>query len=347
MIFGASRVTGARAGLAATAVALLLGACGEGSHSGPAPQTRDCTTTATQPEEAQAALDRAAPGQKLCFSGTGLASADLVLSRSGAPEAPITLHGLDVTVRSVTVESDQVVVDGFTTDQGEGLVLAGAGITARDNTVLDAQQDGISCEVCTDVLLEGNVVERADGTGIIVEGERISVLSNEVLGSVRKEANDADGIRFFGRGHRISHNTIRDIKDDGYFGEPPHTDCFQTYDNSRLSTTDVVISDNRCTNVDHQCLIATAEQLRRSHTIRFLRNTCAVEGKQALLLGYFPGVEVRGNDITGPNLHRGVSLLNGSRNGSIFDNRFLGEYRHFEADESSLPGLRSGGNASG
>lgn len=348
-----------------TTAALLAGACtGGGSEPegpsqpgrGPAaaaepprdPPPVTCTHTATDLEQARALLAQAAPGQTLCFSGDGLRGADLEASASGTPQQPIVLVGRDTTVGSVSVEADHVVVDGFTTADGEGLTLTGTGITARGNEVLRARDDGVSCQ-CTDAEIEDNVVREADGTGIRIEGDRISALGNDVSGSVMRESNDADGIRFFGTGHRISANKVHDISDDGY-PEPPHTDCFQTYDNSSPPTRDVEISGNTCHNVDHQCLIATAEEagqsgaVGRSRSLRFVGNTCAVEGSQAVLVRWFPEITVQDNEISGPDMVNGVYIADSSTSATVVGNRFRGEYPMVEVDESSRPGLRVEGN---
>ncbi|GAB3671739.1 right-handed parallel beta-helix repeat-containing protein [Saccharopolyspora tripterygii] len=348
-----------------TTVVLLAGAC-TGSGGGPEGPSRPerapaavaqppralppitCTHTATDPEQASALLAQAAPGQTLCFAGDRFHGADLKATASGTPQQPIVLVGRDTTVGAVSVEADHVIVDGFTTVDGDGLTLDGTGLTARGNEVLRARDDGISCQ-CTHTDITDNVVRETDGTGIRIEGDRISVLTNDVSRSVMRESNDADGIRFFGTGHRISANKVHDISDDGY-PDPPHTDCFQTYDNGSPPTSDVEISANTCHNVDQQCLIATAEEsgqdgaVGRSRSLRFVGNTCAVGGAQAVLVRWFPEITVRDNEISGPVLARGVYLADGSTSATVVDNRFRGDYRMVEVDESSRPGLRDEGN---
>lgn len=316
----------------------------------PPPPPPECADPVTTPAEATEALESAQPGVTICFGGNELLATDLLLTRSGTAEKPITLYGNQTTVRSVTVQAGHVAVDTFTTRYGQGIVLEGDGLTARDNTVFDAVENGISCEVCTGATLENNTVRRADGSGIIAEGDRNSLLGNDISESVMRQENDADGIRFFGTGLRIAGNTVHDISDDGY-PDPPHTDCFQTYDNGRPPTVDVSIVDNMCTDVDHQCLIATAEEsgiggvVGRSRKIQFHQNRCEVEGSQALLIRWFPELDVRGNEIGGPHLERGISVLDGSINAAVFHNRFLGGAPFFEVDDSSRPGFLAGGNA--
>jgi hypothetical protein len=305
----------------------------------------DCTVTVTAAEQAEQALAEAGPGSVVCARGNGLWDADLVLEVSGTQDRPIVLAGDRTQVRSVVVTADFVVVQGFVAVDGTGIVLQGRGLVARANEVREAAQDGISCEgVCADVRIEDNTVVAADGSGIIVEGQRITVQRNAVSGSVRRESGDADGIRFFGSDVRLLANTVTDIKDDGYGDSPPHTDCFQTYDNSRIPTVGAVITDNVCRNVDHQCLIATAEEsgiageVGRSRGIEFARNECAVNGSQAVLVQWFPDVVVRGNTFEGRN-DRAAYFLDGSTGGEFTDNSVPRRVRPYQLDEESEPGF--------
>ncbi|MGH3802216.1 MAG: right-handed parallel beta-helix repeat-containing protein, partial [Pseudonocardiaceae bacterium] len=176
--------------------------------------------------------------------------------------------------------------------------------------------------------------------------------NNTVSESVLRTQGDADGIRFFGVGHRLIGNTIKDIKASGYRDEGPHTDCFQTYNTaSDPPTYDIVIADNVCTNVDVQCLIATAKEggARSSPAgqtaIVFENNTCSVNGSQAVLLENFPHVIVRGNRFSGPG-SRAVQLGMGSIDCAVIGNTVTGDMRPFEIDRQSRPGFQAAGNTS-
>jgi parallel beta-helix repeat protein len=307
-----------------------------------------CARTLRDPASAQQALDTAVPGAQICLSGPGFTSAELTLHRSGIPGKPIQVLSDGATLRSITVTANQVVVAGFVLRGGDGLSLEGAGLRAHDNVVVDASRDGIGCE-CTDATIESNTVDRSDGSGIVVQGKRITVRGNTVSGSVRKEASDADGMRFFGDAIQITGNTVRDISEKGYpEGEAPHTDCFQTYDSGSPPTYNVVIADNRCERVDVQCLIATAENGNPgtpagARSIIFRNNICDVGGAQAVNLDGYPHVDVIGNTISGPHMYRGVYLSNGAKDGSVVGNTVLGPQEVFEADEESEP-VRSANN---
>lgn len=342
------------------AVLGLFAGCGEAVQSGaqapgggvPAsravPPSRDalpptgCGPKIANPVAAQQALNNARPGELICLSGPALASAHLQVMRGGVPGAPVQLLSDGATVLGIDVRADQVVVAGFTVREGGGITLNGTGLRAHDNNVLNATMSGISCE-CTDTVIESNMVDGTDGTGIRVEGDRITVRDNEVSGSVRREASDADGMRFFGTAIRITGNTVRDISEKGYPpDEAPHTDCFQTYDSDAPPTYDVVISDNRCERVDVQCLIATGERGNPGvpngvRSIIFRDNFCNVGGSQAVLLENYPHADVRGNTIMGPNLYRGVYISSGSKDTVVADNVLHGDKDVLESDEQSEP----------
>lgn len=340
---------------AAAAVVLLLAGCGgTPPATDPLPSSAasfaalTCSVRVSDPNGLADALRTARAGDTVCLTGGRFAGQKVVVDRSGQPGRPIVVAGDAVRMASLVVTGAHIVVQGFVTVDGDGVVLSGQDLVARDNYVERAGQDGISCERdCADVLIEDNTVVRADGTGIIVEGQRITVRGNDISHSERRKADDADGIRFFGTGVQLVGNTVHDITDAGYTSDPPHTDCFQTYDNNRPPTVDAVISDNVCRNVDHQCLIATAEEsghssaVGRSHGILFTRNDCQVGASQAVLVQWFPGVAVRDNRLGGAHLARGAIFLDGSTGGEFRADTVPAHVRPWEVDASSRPGFTS------
>jgi hypothetical protein len=195
-------------------------------------------------------------------------------------------------------------------------------------------------------VIESNTVRRADGTGIRVEGDDIIVRGNTISGSLKVEATDADGIRFFGTDITIVDNEVRDIDAKGYApGTEPHTDCFQTFDSDSPTTFRVYIFNNLCENVDSQCLIASGTERYNSGVpsgiaaIEFVGNTCDVGGAQAVYLESYPQVVVRGNTISGPNLYRGVYAAFGSTDVRVTDNVLTVPVPAAETDADSEYGL--------
>ena len=318
------------------------------NHAGPLPGA--CSDRITEPKQANAAIAQARPGSTVCLSGDGLTDAELEVTTSGTSQQPLTIVADGATVRSVNVEADYVVIEGLTLRDGDGLTMEGRGLVARNNVIYNAAENGLVCTGCVDTIIESNTVQRADGTGIWFSGERVTVHNNTVSESVARTQNDADGIRFFGNGHRLTDNTIKDIKASGYRDGGPHTDCFQTYDSADTPPTyDVVIANNVCTNVDVQCLIATIDDRRAASAppgqtaITFEGNTCAVNGSQAVMLRNFSDVVVRGNRFSGPG-DRAVQLTGDSTGCVVTDNTVTGRMRPIEIDQQSQRGFQESDN---
>jgi hypothetical protein len=339
-------------------IVMLAAGC-TSSPSGPGPSgapsqhalPSQCTHTVTQAGDVAAALGAAAPGDTVCFSGSGLADTDMVMTRSGTASAPITLAADGATVQEVQIKADHVTMQGFTVAGGGGVLLQGTGLTARNNIVHDTEQGGITCDPCTDSTIEFNTISHAATNGIDITGQRITVHANSISDTVvGRHGGDADGMRFFGNGHQITDNTVFDISAEGYRGAP-HPDCFQTLDNSKPPTFDVTISGNTCRNVDAQCLIATGDQDGNSRapaevpSIVFVKNNCANNGSQAVNVRHWPNVVVEQNTFSGPNLTRAVLISEGATGCTVVGNTTTGDRPTVEVDASSRPGARVGDNS--
>ncbi|MFN2479488.1 MAG: right-handed parallel beta-helix repeat-containing protein [Pseudonocardiaceae bacterium] len=309
----------------------------------------DCTRTISQSDDVRPALESASPGNTLCFTGGNLTDADLTITRSGTADSPIRLIADGATVDNVHVSADHILIEGFTVTGGDGILLEGTGLTAQHNMIHDTQRDGIACMPCTDSTIATNTVQHVATAGIYITGQRITVTGNTVSDTVARDDGDADGMRFFGTGHRITGNTIRDISERGYRA-PPHPDCFQTYDHD-TATYDVVISGNACENVDAQCLIATDDQPgdngapSRTPSITFVDNTCAPNGAQAINLRRWPNVEIRDNKFSGPNLQRAILIVGGSTSCTVIGNTSAGHGPIVDVDGMSRPGFRQSDNS--
>ncbi len=305
-----------------------------------------CTRTITRADDVHAELGAASPGDTLCFTGAGLAHADLTLTRSGTADAPIRLvSDGHTTVHQVHIIADHVLIKGFTIVGGGEMLLAGTRITAQKNTIRDTQRGGIVCASCIDSTIESNTVQHVAAAGISLSGQRITVRTNLVTGTVAGDDGDADGVRFFGTGHRIISNTIQDISASGY-PTPPHPDCFHTFDTGRPPTFDIEIVGNTCRNVDEHCLLATGDEGGNgdapagSRSIRFTGNTCAANGDQAVNLRRWPNVDLYKNKLFGPNVKRGIVISHGSTGCTVRSNTTAGDVPTFDIDDASRPGFR-------
>jgi hypothetical protein len=322
------------------------------SAAGPNQAPPPCTRTISQANQVPAALDTASPGTMLCFTGGDLSGTDVTMTRSGAPNTPITLRSDGAAVRSIHITADHIVIDGFTVVGGDGVFLNGDDLAIRHNTVHDTQRGGITCERCQNSIIDSNTVQHVDTIGIWIDGQRIAVSHNKVSDTLARDNGDADGMRFFGTGHRITENAVTDISDHGY-ANPPHPDCFQTYDDNSPPTFDVLIAGNTCRNVGAQCLIATGDQRRNSgapaevRSITFVDNTCATNGAQAVNLRRWPNVEIRDNRISGPNVARGIIIIDDSTGCVVIGNSTDGGRPTLDIDNSSKPGSHVDRNSPG
>jgi hypothetical protein len=299
----------------------------------------------------------------VCLEAGAYGSRPIDVATSGTARAPLEIRASGkVTLGGFRIRADHVTIKGFDITAGApegfevapGISLKGTGLVVIGNHIHDTNGDGVACESsrpsCIDAIIADNVIRHADGTGIVVFGKNDRVERNDVSGSVRVHANDADGIRFFGTGHVLRGNRIHDISAAGYASDPPHTDCFQTFDNGKPRTANIVIDRNICDNVDAQCLIATAQQsgteglIGRSHTLRFTNNVCRTAGSQALLIEEFPGVTVRQNVFADTIRYRAAIFLDGSINGAFVNNIVNGDLLAYEVDASSARGFRAARN---
>ncbi len=322
--------------------ATVLAAADQGGAS--PPQT-GCTRTVTRATDVHATLAAASPGDTLCFTGADLAPANLALTKSGTADAPIRLvSDAHTAVHEVHVIADHVLIQGFTIVGGE-LLLAGTGITAQKNTIRDAPRGGIVCASCTDSTIQSNTVQHVTATGISISGARITVRPNLVTRTVADDHGYADGVRFFGTGHLIISNTVRDISASGS-PTPAQPACFHTFDTGRPPSFDVQIVGNDCQDVDTHCLIATGDEggngdaPAHSRSIRFTGNTCVTNGDQAVSLRRWPNVDLNKNQLFGPYLKRGIMISHGSTGCTVRNNTTAAEVPTFDIDDASRPGFR-------
>jgi hypothetical protein len=301
-----------------------------------------CSRVIHNVDEARAGITVAAPGDTLCFAGVDLADVDLTMVRPGTANAPIRLiSDGQTTIHQFHILADYVVIQGFTIVGGGELLLEGTGIVAQKNTVRDTAHGGIICASCIDSTIEANTVLHAATIGISISGQRIAVRENLVSATVPADDGDADGVRFFGTGHRIISNVIRDIPAKG----SAHPDCFQTFDTGRPATFDVEIVGNTCQNVAENCLLATGDESGNgeapadTRSITFIGNTCVTEGEQGVNLRRWPHADLRKNHFSGSNLKRGILISAGSIGCTVKDNTTERDISPMEIDDSSRPGF--------
>jgi hypothetical protein len=129
-------------------------------------------------------------------------------------------------------------------------------------------------------VIRGNTLYRVQGVGISVVGQNWLVEENQIshgldVNTVTGEydGSDTDALRFFGSGHVIRNNTMRDYLDEEQLGDP-HIDCFQTfavYPESQFAH-DILVEGNTCEDFGQMLMIEDNASGNYVHHITFRNN---------------------------------------------------------------------------
>ncbi|MGQ0483702.1 MAG: right-handed parallel beta-helix repeat-containing protein [Pseudonocardia sp.] len=196
----------------------------------------NCTATATDGPSMEGAVAAARPGDRICLDGN-LAGTKLKITRSGTAEQPITiLGGGRATTGRITIEADNVVVDGVRLEQPEaaGFLVVGNGITVRNSAVLSPRG--------------------GDGDGIRFFGNDIKILNNVIRDTVGQDEKHADAIQTFATSDKytpsqrvtISGNRFEDIDNICIIAEGPESEAGDGTGEGDSNT--FIITDNFCEN---------------------------------------------------------------------------------------------------
>lgn len=189
---------------------------------------------------------------------------------SGTSESPITFRAEGiVTLKGFNVLADYIAIQGFEITNTEnhprnglGIFVSGSHCVLIDNYIHFAVQGGITLSATSsDCTVENNRLYRNGMAGIEVNGVNHLIEGNEIWGTIQYHPDwenppswvDADGLRFFGSGHRIRSNYVHDIS----YAEPenvdPHIDCFQTWaDSFHEAASDILLEGNVCEVLESQ-----------------------------------------------------------------------------------------------
>jgi hypothetical protein len=249
---------------------LVLAGCGaeSGPESPPPPSgpagavapapSPNCTAKADDAASLGKALGAASSGDVICVSGD-LGDTRLQITQGGSAEAPVTVRGDGKTaVNGITVEADNVVVDGFTADQPKapGASLKGNNITLRDSTINDPQ--------------------KGDNDGIRFWGDDIKILHNTVTDTQNTNGSHADCMQTFATDSDspASHNVLID------------SNRCEEIDNNCL------IAEGPNSSA------GDGSGDGESKNITFSNNYCDNRASQAVMVDDVQGMTVVGNDIT-------------------------------------------------
>jgi hypothetical protein len=238
-----------------------------------------------------------------------------------APDALPPVKPGDVVCVSGTSKEELAITTGGTVDRP--VIYSGGGTTTVGRIDVEA----------SNVVVQGFVSSHASSMGAKLHGNNIVFQDNVVEHPVFK-GDDTDGVRFFGNGITIVHNTISDISEGSHCtndgcGDGPHPDCFQSFVSDEYPTSsDILIEGNRCEKAAAQCLMAEGPQLPdddvdlpgRSANWVFRNNYCDDGANQALMIKDIENLSVVGNDFQGTN-HKAIALAAGSTGARVSGNR--------------------------
>jgi hypothetical protein len=247
---------GALATVALVAVALVAACGGSGGSDSPptvpapsgepgmgqAEALTNCTTEVADSGALQRALGAANPGDRICLSGD-MGSERLELERSGTPDQPIViLGGGEATTKGVSVEADNVIIDGVIARQpsAPGFELNGTNITMRNSASLSPRG--------------------GDGDGIRFFGQNIKILHNTISDTRGTDERHADCMQTFAtddqytasRNVLIDSNRCENIDNICLIAEGPHSEADDGSGEGRSA--DFVFSNNYCDNGAGQAL---------------------------------------------------------------------------------------------
>ncbi|WP_051580602.1 right-handed parallel beta-helix repeat-containing protein [Pseudonocardia acaciae] len=227
---------------------------------------------------------------------------------------------------------------------GQRLELRRSGTPERPIVVLGggrATTKGITVDA-SNVVIDGVIARQPSAPGWSLKGTNITV-SNSA--SLSPRGDDGDGIRFWGNGIKIVHNTIRDTKNLNH----AHADCMQTFatDDDNPASQNVLIDGNRCEDIANMCLIAEGPDSEagdgsgegKSTNFVFTNNFCDNHASQALFADDVSNITASGNQIVG-KLDKAFAFQNNSTGAKVGANRVERAGYEVGIDDSSQSGYQ-------
>ncbi len=183
------------------------------------------------------------------------------------------------------------------------------------------------------VIVEGFTSVNAENMGAKLQGNNITFQDNTIKHPVYA-GDDTDGLRFFGDGIKIVHNTITDVNDGSDCNQDgcrdgPHPDCMQTfYSDTHPTSSDITIEGNHCDNTASQCVIGEGTVLPgegvngpgQSIGWTFYDNYCEVGAVQSVQFKDIKNVTIVGNSFEGSN-NKAISLADASTGAHVGGNK--------------------------
>ncbi|MGH3803574.1 MAG: right-handed parallel beta-helix repeat-containing protein, partial [Pseudonocardiaceae bacterium] len=148
------------------------------------------------------------------------------------------------------------------------------------------------------VVVQGFTLNRPQAPGIEAIGNNVTLQDNTILNPIE---GDGDGIRLFGNGQKILHNSI-----SGTSNQYGHADCMQSFTNDHPSTSNLLIAKNVCRDIDNQCLMGEGvgdpqggKGGGESKNWTITGNVCEFGASQGYMLEYISDVTITDNQVSG------------------------------------------------
>jgi parallel beta helix pectate lyase-like protein len=270
----------------------------------PGPLPAHCTAHVTDPAGLRRAVAVAAPGDHICVTGD-LGATRLAITRSGTPQRPIEVLGDgNTTVAGITINADQVRVQGFQVlhAYAPGIWMKGTGITVENNTVRHPTGD--------------------DFDGIRFFGTDLKILHNTITDIAPDDSQaHADCMQSFATGAN---------------SETPNTGPSQhvLIDSNRCEHI-----DNQCLIVEGPFSSAgDGSRVSVTTDIRFTNNYCEAHASQAVRLDDVRNAVLENNEIDS-GVVKAFGVANNSSGATVGGNKISPDIdNEISMDDSSMFG---------
>ena len=305
----------------------------------------------------QKAADSAQPGDTVLVA-KGDYPERIHVTRSGAPDRPITFQANGrVVTQGFTITADYIRVVGFEITnhitlfrESYGVYLHGQHDEILNNYLHDLYHDGIivtgerdpnSPSVAHNIV-KGNRIERAQNSGIHVEGRENLIEGNEVAHTIQYppgapawDGADADGLRFFGTGHIFRGNRVHDIVFSDLGNLDPHVDCFQSWGPATYITFEQNVCDIDPPAHGGDDEVAMIENSSGPVHHLIFRNNIFMDLGAGILVAARTGESITFLEVLNNTFYRinapGVLLLAGATHATIENNAFYDVGNHRES----------------
>lgn len=298
----------------------------------PAEQATPLAQASTEPGPARSAPARPATGTEL---------SQAVPAQPATPVSGSPTCGPDGTAGVLPITPPKCTVNATNASQvnsaraGDTVCFSGASLAGSRLNITASGTEGAPIIVTGDgnttvkgirinannVVVQGFNVIGAAAPGVQLKGNNLTLQNTKIDHPV---GGDHDGIRYFGDGIKILHNHISNITNTG----GAHADCMQTFATTTPTSHNVLISGNRCENIDNQCLIAQGPHSRagdgsgrgESSGLTFTNNFCDAHASQAVHIDDVQNVTMMNNDIQG-RVQKSFNFINKSSGAKVGCNK--------------------------